>query len=141
MSAKKGSIVIDTGVLLEYIEGTELGRKFKEHVLQNESLEHFYISPFVHTELLYIICRNSGFDQAQKTVTKFLRRFILFEEKKLRDVAAKLKCQYPISLADCYSIALALIQEIPLYMKREAEIEALLNQGAFTTQIIFIDDI
>jgi len=56
MNEIKGSIAIDTGVLVEYMEGSEIGKKFKDQILGNETIEMFYISPLVYTEILYIYC-------------------------------------------------------------------------------------
>jgi predicted nucleic acid-binding protein len=141
MSEIKGSIAIDTGVLVEYIEDSALGKIFKEKILENDTFEEFHISPLVYTEILYIYCRSLGFDQAKFTVQNLLKDFIIAEERQLRDEAAKLKCQYAISIADCYSIALAIIKNLTLYMKKEDEIEKALKKGKFPVEIIFIDDL
>ena len=141
MSEKKGSIAIDTGALIEYLEDSALGRKFQEHVLENEDVQKFYISPLVITELEYIYCRKIGFKLAKERVLGFLKDFNISEESQLRDEAAKLKCQFAISIADCYSIALAILNNIPIYMKHEVEIDPVLKQQKPPAQIIFIDDL
>jgi len=82
-----------------------------------------------------------GFEQAKKTVTGFLNEFILSDEAPLREEAAKLKCKFAISIADCYSIALAIIKNVPLYMKREIEIDSVLQENELPAQIKFIDDL
>ena len=141
MIETKESIAVDTSTLLEYIEGTDLGKKFKLQFLENENITFFYITPLVQMELLYICCRKMGFDQAYTIITTFLKGFIIYEESKLRESAARLKCQYAISIADCYSLALAKIENIPLFMKREIEIENILKKEKLPAEIIFIDDI
>lgn len=141
MNEINSSIAIDTGVLVEYLEDSALGKKFKERILEDEDFEEFFISPLVYTEMLYIYCRKLGFDQAKKTVQVLLKDFIISEELQLRDEAAKLKCQYTISIADCYSIALAIKRNIPLYMKKEAEIDNALKNGNFPAQIRLIDNL
>ena len=118
-----------------------MGRKFQESVLENEDFEKFYISPLVITELEYIYCRKIGFELAKKRVVGFLKDFNISEESQLRDEAAKLKCQFAISIADCYSIALAILKNIPIYMKHETEIDSVLKEQKFPAQIIFIDDL
>ncbi|HUX99994.1 MAG TPA: PIN domain-containing protein [Candidatus Deferrimicrobium sp.] len=141
MSEIKGSIAIDTGVLVEYIEDSALGKKFKEKILENDTFEEFHISPLVYTEILYIYCRSIGFDQAKLTVQSFLKDFIIADELQLRNEAAKLKCEYAISIADCYSIALAISKNLSLYMKKEAELEKALIKAKFPIEIIFIDNL
>ena len=77
----------------------------------------FYVSPLVETELLYIICRTHGFDYARVAVTELLQDFIVESEETLKDDAARLKCRYAISLAGCYSVAVAILRKAALHQE------------------------
>lgn len=132
--------MIDTGVLIEYLEGTKLGLKFKENIVNDPNFTQFFISPLFETELKYILCRKYGFRKAERKVDRFLKDFNIIFESILRNEAIKLKCKYPISLADCYSLSIAKLNSIPIYFKQEKEItenEELLEKF----QIRFIDDL
>jgi len=95
----------------------------------------------VDTELKYILCRQKGYENAIKIVSEFLKGFTIYSEEKLRDEAARLKCNFAISLADCYSLATAKLLDIPVYMKKEDEIEKVFSELSTLVKIIFIDNI
>lgn len=134
------SIVIVTGVLVEFLENSELGKMFSKHFLENAKFERYYISPITDTELKYIFCRRIGYQETKKVVSDFLKDFIICSESNLRDDAFRLKCNFPISLADSYSLAVALILNIPLCMKKEEEIQNNIGKLSSEVKIIFIDD-
>ncbi len=134
------SIIIDTGVLVELLENSELGKLFFKHFLENPQFERYYISPITDTELKYIFCRRNGYQQAKKIVSDFLKDFIISSESKLRDDAFRLKCNFPISLADSYSLAVAIVLTIPICMKKENEILNIIEKLSAEVKIMFIDD-
>ena len=144
MSAKKDlhetSIIIDTGVLVELLENSELGKIFSKHFLENPQFERYYISPITDTELKYIFCRRNGCQEAKKIVSDFLKDFIICSERILRDDAFRLKCNFPISLADSYSLAVAIVLNIPLCMKKEKEILNNIEKLSSEVKMMFIDD-
>lgn len=134
------SIVIDTGVLVELLENSELGKIFSQHFLENPQFERYYISPITDTELKYIFCRRNGYQEAKKIVSDFLKDFIICPESNLRDDAFRLKCNFPISLADSYSLAVAIVLNIPLCMIKEEEIQKNIGKLSAEAKIMFIDD-
>ena len=145
MSEKKNSqetsITIDTGILIEILEDSTLGKNFYEKVLAQSQLQNIYISPLTDLELKYVFCRKNDYKQAKELVSEFLKDFIICSESELRDEAFRLKCNLPISVADCYCIAVGKLFSIPVYMKREKEIEMVINQLLKIVKIIFIDDL
>ena len=145
MSEKKhsqnDSIVIDTSVLIEYLEDTPLGKKFFKKILSNSKFQKFYIAPIVDTELKYILCRRKGYENAIKITSEFLKDFKIYPEEKLRDETAHLKCNFAVSIADCYSLALGKLLDIPIYTKKEEEISKASNRLMKIVKIIFVEDI
>lgn len=135
------SIVVDTSVLMEVLDDTLMGKEFFQKVLSITQIQKFYISPLVDTELKYVLCRRKGHKNAIKITSEFLKDFTIYSEKKLRDEAAHLKCNFAISLADCYGLATAKLLKIPIYMKKENEIEKILSELSNLVKIIFIDDL
>lgn len=132
---------MDTSVLIEYLEETSAGKKFFELIFSNPQIENFYLAPIVDTELKYILCRRKGYDKALKLVSELLKDFIFYSEDNLRDQTAYLKCNFAVSLADCYSLATAKLLDVPIYMKREEEIEKIFDKISSLIKIKFIDDL
>lgn len=143
MSGSNDSIAIDTGALVELLGKTSLGSKFKDLVLKDPAYRQFHVSPITVMELLYLSGRTAGFSNAREKVNEFIKPFIVCDERVLRVEAARVKTTLPIALADCYSIALGLVMDMPVYMKREAEIDAIFQKGPFPfpVDIRFIDDL
>ena len=135
------SIVVDTSVLMEILDETQLGEIFFQKVLSITHIQEFYISPLVDTELKYILCRQKGYEDAIKITSEFLKDFTIYSEEKLRDEAAHLKCNFAISLANCYSLATAKLLDIPVYMKKEDEIEKVFSELSTLVNIKFIDNL
>lgn len=145
MSEKKksqnNSVVVDTSVLIELLEETPLGNKVFQRVFSDPQFQEFYIAPIVDTELKYIIYRRKGYENAIRITSEFLKDFMIYSEEKLRDTAAHLKCNFAISLAGCYSLATAKLLDIPIYMKKENEIEKVFKELSTLVKINFIDNL
>ena len=135
------SIVVDTSVLMEILDETQMGEIFFQKVLSITYIQEFYISPLVDMELKYILCRQKGYENGIKITSEFLKDFTIYSEEKLRDKAAHLKCNFAISLADCYSLATAKLLDIPVYMKKEDEIEKVFSELSTLVNIKFIDNL
>ncbi|MHA1521166.1 MAG: PIN domain-containing protein [Promethearchaeota archaeon] len=135
------SIVVDTGALLELLAKSSMGQKFKEQILEKRTSTDIFISPLTVTELLYILGRLEGFEEGKHIVQEFVEPFIIYEEKILREKAAKLKMEFGIAIADCYVIALGQLKNIPIYMKREREINKILKDRSIPADLQFIDDL
>ena len=95
-------------------------------------------------ETEYILCRKIGRQQAFKKVdnlieSNFINIYSL--ENFLRDISI-LKCNNPISLPDCATIALATKNKIPaLFAKKEGELKNLLITKAFEIDLFFLEDL
>ena len=145
MSEKKNlqnaSITVDTGILIELLEDSDLGKVFYQKVLAKPQFQNIYISPLTDTELKYIFCRQNGYKDAKELVLEFLKDFNICTESELRDEAFRLKCNFPISIADCYSLAVGKVFNIPVYMIKVKEIEKVIDKLLLMVKVIFIDDI
>lgn len=140
-NSQANSVVFDTSVLIEYIEDTDLGKKIFKELISNPSIERYYVPTIVDLELKYILCRRMGFQAGINTVNNLLKDFIFFNSKDLRDKTAYIKCNYAISIADSYVIASAILLDVPIYMKREQEIENVLKSISKLVEIKFINDL
>ena len=134
------ALVVDTGVLVELLEDSKIGREFFNQFLEAGKFKRYYISPLTNTELKYIFCRKMGYKEAKRIVTEFLKDFIICSESDLRNEAIRFKCEFPISLADSYTLAVALLLKIPLCMKKEKEIQDNLDGLSKKVNILLIDN-
>jgi len=132
-------LVIDTGVFVEFLCATPHGNAFDTYFLSNQDFQFYYMSPLAYTELLYIFCRKMGMDQADQLLADKLKHIIVLDEEKLRHDAALLKCRFGIALSDCYSIAAGKVQNCPVLLKKEHELNEI-DLSKFPAQVLFIDD-
>lgn len=135
------SAVFDTSVLIEHLEGTDLGELVFDKIISNPEIDRFYIAPIVDTELKYVLCRRLGYQAGIVKVNELLQDFILFTADNLRDKTAYIKCNFAISIADSYGIATAIILDVPIYIKREREIEKVFDSLSELVEIFYIDDL
>jgi len=96
------------------------------------------------TEAQYILCRKLGAATAETKIDNLLasHAYEIFCISSLRPLASKIKCLRAISLADCFTIALASIHGIPaLFATRETEIDQELEKSPFPSNIYFLDEL
>jgi predicted nucleic acid-binding protein len=136
---KIDTLVIDTGVLVEFLRNTKMGILFQTKFLTPPPIQYFYLNPLTYTELLYIFCREFGMKKAEKILEDKLKNFLIIDEDVLRSKAAELKCRFGIALVDCYSIASGHLKNCPVLMKKEQELSKI-DISKISAPIIFIDD-
>ncbi|MBB5254335.1 type II toxin-antitoxin system VapC family toxin [Sulfurisphaera ohwakuensis] len=137
MSTKKRSMVFDSGVVIDILLGSNEGKKIEKFV--EENLDEIVINELNLEEIKYIICRKNNIEKVEE-VEVFLKSsgyFNVFPFTNVRGEIYRLKCKYPISLADASSIATAKILGIPVMFKREKEIEPFKNE----LNVIFTDEL
>jgi len=110
-----------------------------KNLLKNKKYNRFIISPLTDLELKYIFCKRMGIKNAIKLISNFIKDFFIHSEEILRNEAVKIKCKYPISISDSYSLATAKILNVPLCMKREREILEHFNSLSQEIKIILIE--
>ncbi len=121
--------VIDTGVLVEYLSldaknprDVEFGEQIENTILESHNFEVLYISTLTRVEVLYIICRIEGWKNAKEIINSLTMNFIELRILELDDLAAQIKCECPIALSDCYSLAIGSTLTMPVYFMKEREL-------------------
>jgi len=125
------NLVLDTSVLLGYLirEARDINYLLEEYVFTQESKILLYGHNLIKSELFYITCREKGMTEAEMVLKKTESIMNIISDTWLFKKAANIKCRYPIAISDCYSIALAILQECPVFFLPEAELSrSIVNQ-------------
>lgn len=118
------SMVLDTGIWISYIEkeDSNLTTILKENLFYENSNKKIYGNIYILSEIGYILCRLHG-TKASKEIVSFIESAIIkVNPEKLFRIAAEIKCHFPISLSDCFSIATGKYQKCPILFKPEEEL-------------------
>lgn len=102
--------VLDSYAIIAYLEEEAGGDKVKRLLEQATIKEcELFMSVINLGEVLYIIERERGLPQAQKTLARIdeLPINIIGADRRLALAAAHIKAQHPIAYADCFATALA----------------------------------
>jgi len=135
-------IVIDTGILYEILAGTKEGEIFKEMLFQTPEIGEHWMTDIGFSEIYYLICRSVKKDDFNRIIKELTNLIEISSVTDLKETAGQIKCEFPISLPDCYNIALAEKIKGKAIFKHEKEI----NKGLEKTNenidslIVFIDD-
>ena len=119
------NIVLDTSVLLCYFmdEIQEINSILEEYIFKLDSRITLYGHNLIKTELFYITCRLKGINEAENLVKKLESIMNTISDIWFYKKAASIKCKYPIAISDCFSIALALLQDCPVLFLPEKELK------------------
>lgn len=121
MDVKKTKIVLDSGVILSFLEGEF--RDYYEKILNQEIIP--YINTVNLTEVYYVLCRKIGKEKAEEIIKSIIKSGyyeIVGVKPKILKYAAECKCIHSISLADCFSIATAKFLKTRALFRREEEL-------------------
>jgi len=134
---------IDSGVILAYYLGEDLGRIAQEYIFEAEGKNIFH-SKLCIAELFYVICRRRG----SKIANEYTRSYLNAEYSRLAnsdavDIAAgAYKCERTISLADCYVIATAKLQHVTaVFARHENDLDEEIRRKPFDVSILFLEDL
>ena len=134
-------VVFDGGTIIELLLSGDESDLYK-NIVNNDITPMATSLAIIETE--YILCRKIGRQQAFDKVDNLIdSSFIsIYSLKKfLRDVSI-LKCNNPIALPDCATIALATKNRIPaLFAKKEGELKNPLVIKAFKIDLFFLEDL
>lgn len=137
----EGDFSLDGGVLVELLSGTKMGGLVLEGLIDHTVSG--YTSYFALTEAEYILCRRLGAGEAASKVDHFLRsNFVpIIETVTLHRRAAACKCERAISLADCYTLALAESTDTKALLAfREKELLREMKRKRFPVDILFLEE-
>jgi len=134
---KSGSFVLDSYALLGYLEN----ESFSDHIQQVlTEAKNGHIRLYLHMihlgEVYYITLREQGqglADLAYSRIKSFPVKFINYIDDELLLAAATLKANHPISYADSFAAALAMINNCPL-LTGDPEFRSLETQGIISIQ-------
>ena len=125
----KGDIVLDTSILVEIALATDTGMRLIDYII-NERIKPYTTSLNV-VEAFYVICRLLGKEEARKRISliKESRYVEIISSDEVNMHAAECKCLFPISIIDCYTLALAKTYELPaLFYKLEKEFRPIIEK-------------
>ena len=137
----KGKLAVDASALIELVYCEALGQKLRQ-ALENDLVDA-WTTELAITELKYILCRKLGWSESSKRVNSLLTSgyFRVEATMKLMNEAARLKCCRAVSLADCFTIALA--QEISgnaLFARKEQDLTVEIQRKPFDITVLFLED-
>ncbi|MHA1746362.1 MAG: PIN domain-containing protein [Promethearchaeota archaeon] len=118
------SIVLDAGIWISYIEkeDSNLTTILKENLFYENSDKKIYGNTYNLSEIGYILCRLHGMKASKETISSIESAIIKVNPEKLFRIAAEIKCHFPISLSDCFSIATGKYQKCPILFRAEEEL-------------------
>ncbi len=133
-------MVLDTSVLVEIALGSSLGARIINEVIERKIIP--YTTSLNIIELEYVLCRLLGRDEALKRVSRIIYSgfFYIVDSYTIREEIASCKCSFPISLADCSTLALARSLKMPaLFLCIEKEFRKCWNKRReWTGEILFL---
>ncbi len=126
------SFVFDSYALIGYLENEPFSDQIEEILTQAKKGDYRLYLHVIHLgEVFYITLREQGrnlADLAYSKIKAFPVQFIQYIDEKLLLEAATLKANYPISYADSFAAALAIINKCPL-LTGDPEFKILEKQG------------
>lgn len=102
-----------------------------------------YCSRTTISETFYILCRREGEKYARTSIESVLMSGYLsvVSSDELDLVAGHYKCLRALSLADCYVLAVAKLEQIPaVFAKREDDLKKELEKDPFDVRLLFLED-
>ncbi|MQL54264.1 PIN domain-containing protein [Acidianus ambivalens] len=116
-------VVVDTGLIVEVLEGSELGEKFLKLVKDGKLKP--VITNLTLIEITYVICRKYGISKAKELVKKLLDSgyFELVNALDFSDYIVEVKCNNSLSILDASVIAAAKGLKVKALFKMEKELK------------------
>jgi predicted nucleic acid-binding protein len=129
------SLVLDSYALIGYLENEPFSDRIQQALtLAKKGALRLYFHAIQLGEVYYIILREQGQSVADLAYSRIkalpLKQIDLIDEELLL-TAAGLKARYPISYADSFAAALAILNNCPL-LTGDPEFKSLEKQGIIT---------
>ncbi|AHC51521.1 twitching motility protein PilT [Sulfolobus acidocaldarius SUSAZ] len=127
--------IIDTGVLVEILEGSDIGEKITRLIIQNQ-IEPL-ITDLTLTELQYVTCRKYGNKRSSEVIQKLLKSgfFGIVDSMRFARKAAEIKCAHSLSIVDAFNIGAAQELKINAIFKKEKEIDKSISNVVFADEL------
>lgn len=134
-------LVLDGSVLLALALGEPSAEELGDAIggLKVEALTH----ELSLIEMTYVLCRKAGPAVALRKKDLLLKSGVVevVPASELADEAAFVKCERAISLADCFTIALARVYNCPaIFAKKEKELKCEMEKKPFDVEILFLTE-
>ncbi|MEB3759318.1 MAG: PIN domain-containing protein [Desulfurococcales archaeon] len=123
MNQLRGFYVLDASVLIEILAGNKLTVGLLDLIVAGD-IEAYAVRLGL-TEALYVTCRLWGWDKALQRMQILIDSgtITIIEDEQVWNYAAECKCEIPVSLGDCYTLATAKKYNLkPLFLKPEKEL-------------------
>ncbi len=136
------ALSIDSGVVLAYLLGEDLGEIARDEVLSRG--RRVYYSRVAVSELFYILCRRRGERFAREAVEALIKsgRLSVASSDEVDLEAGAYKCARSVSLADCYVLAVAKVfNATAVFAKRENDLSREASKKLFDVEVIFLEDL
>lgn len=141
-SEPSGSMVFDTGVLVEIVSGSSLGAYTK--MLLRSNAINAYTNEMNIGELRYIICRKSNQQESEIVVNGLVESgyFNVSTASEFMNSAAAMKCERSLAFPDCFVLSIGETMKIPVvFAGREIELIREVRKKPFKTEILFLEDL
>lgn len=134
---------VDSGVVLAYYLGEQVGELARDEILESTS-RTVYHSRLCVSELFYVLCRRRGQRIAVDYTRAFLDsgRSLLLDSDEIDMTAGACKCERAISLADCYVIATATRHHASaVFARHERDLDSEIKRKSFDVEVVFLEDL
>ncbi|MBS3795983.1 MAG: PIN domain-containing protein [Candidatus Thorarchaeota archaeon] len=133
-------LVLDAGVLLALALGEPSAKSIVKEIPSEEN--RYACTELALSEFTYILCRKLDWKSAWNDTRNLIRSSVvlIIPTAVLWAEAAKVKCQVPISLPDCFTIgASRVLDGLPVFARREDEIVNAMERGLLTDDVQFLE--
>lgn len=137
------SVVVDSGVILEYLTGSPASKRIEQMLFQNPYIASILVTPLTIIEIYYLIRRESTQERALSEITKLETLVRVVPLEAYLSLVGEVKAVSSFALADSASIALAESRQLKVLFKHEQEIDKKVQSNqefTFSPRIVFIDD-
>lgn len=134
---RPNSFVLDSYAVIGYLENESFSGRIQE-LLTNAKMgePRLYFHAIHLGEVFYITMREQGqtlADLAYSRIKALPLKIVNHIDEKLLLQAATVKASYPISYADCFAAAMAMINKCPL-LTGDPEFKSLEKEGLITVE-------
>jgi predicted nucleic acid-binding protein len=128
-------------VIVEYLIGSKLGEEVRDYFSNLKPDERVYCSLYALSEVFYVMCRLKGKEFAREKIAQMLlsNMISVHSSIELAIKTGELKCERAVSLADCSSIATAIITDTRVVFAEEEELKKEIERKPFEVEIIFLE--